>query len=80
MKKGEGLENIFFGKNFIRVFKLVSVILDGVIIDLLENLDRIFLVLNFVRYLVFRDNLFENRIRFWEFYLNLDKEFFEFFR
>lgn len=80
MKKGEGLENIFFGKNFIRVFKLVSVILDGVIIDLLENLDRIFLVLNFVRYLVFRDNLFENRIGFWEFYLNLDKEFFEFFR
>lgn len=60
MKKGEGLDNIFFGKNFIRVFKLVSVILDGVIIDLLENLDRIFLVLNFVRYLVFRDNLFEN--------------------
>lgn len=80
MKKGEGLENIFFGKNFIRVFKLVSVILDGVIIDLLENLDRIFLVLNFVRYLVFRENLFENRIGFWEFYLNLDKEFFEFFR
>lgn len=80
MKKGEGFENIFFGKNFIRVFKLVSVILDGVIIDLLENLDRIFLVLNFVRYLVFRDNLFENRIGFWEFYLNLDKEFFEFFR
>lgn len=80
MKKGEGLDNIFFGKNFIRVFKLVSVILDGVIIDLLENLDRIFLVLNFVRYLVFRDNLFENRIGFWEFYLNLDKEFFEFFR
>lgn len=80
MKKGEGLENIFFGKNFIRVFKLVSVILDGVIIDLLENLDRIFLVLNFVCYLVFRDNLFENRIGFWEFYLNLDKEFFEFFR
>lgn len=80
MKKGEGLENIFFGKNFIRVFKFVSVILDGVIIDLLENLDRIFLVLNFVRYLVFRDNLFENRIGFWEFYLNLDKEFFEFFR
>lgn len=80
MKKGEGLENIFFRKNFIRVFKLVSVILDGVIIDLLENLDRIFLVLNFVRYLVFRDNLFENRIGFWEFYLNLDKEFFEFFR
>lgn len=80
MKKGEGLENIFFGKNFIRVFKLVSVILDGVIIDLLENLDRIFSVLNFVRYLVFRDNLFENRIGFWEFYLNLDKEFFEFFR
>lgn len=58
----------------------MSVILDGVIIDLLENLDRIFLVLNFVRYLVFRDNLFENRIGFWEFYLNLDKEFFEFFR
>lgn len=80
MKKGEGLENIFFGKNFIRVFKLVSVILDGVIIDLLENLDRIFLVLNFVRYLVFRDNFVENRIGFWEFYLNLDKEFFEFFR
>lgn len=80
MKKGEGLDNIFFGKNFIRVFKLVFVILDGVIIDLLENFDRIFSVLNFVRYLVFRDNFVENRIGFWEFYLNLDKEFFEFFR
>lgn len=77
LKKGEGPENIFLGKNLIRVFKLVSVIPDGVTTDLLENSDRILSVLNFVRYLVLRDNPAENRTGFWELYPSLDKEFFE---
>ncbi|XP_061195864.1 glomulin-like [Saccostrea echinata] len=77
LKQGEKCENLFFGENMIKIFKLVSVIPDGATTDLLESSDRILSVLNFIRYLVLRDNPASNATGFWDLYPRLDKEFFE---
>lgn len=77
LKKHGDYENLFLGKNLIRVFKLVSTIPDGATTDLLQNSDRILSVLNFIRYLILRDNPASNLTGFWDLYPTLDKEFFD---
>lgn len=76
LKQGVSSDNIFLGKNLIRIFKLVSIIPDGETTDLLENSDRILSVLNFIRYLVLRDKPATNQTGFWDLFPKLDKDFF----
>ncbi|XP_015908851.2 glomulin [Parasteatoda tepidariorum] len=56
----------FLGKNLMLFMKKVFILLEGAETDLLENNDRIMSTLNFLRYLVLRDDRSKNFTGIWD--------------
>ena len=67
----------YVGRNLRHILKLVSKIPDGATTDLLDNSDRIFALLNFIRYLILRDTPNTNATGIWDHYPSIEKEFFD---
>ncbi|KAK3098382.1 hypothetical protein FSP39_018974 [Pinctada imbricata] len=66
----------YVGRHLQNILKLVTGIPNGATTDLLDNSDRIFAVLNFLRYLTLRDAPNVNITGIWDYYPVIEKDFF----
>ena len=69
------MSNTFTGLKLKKLFLLMTSLKDGPATDLLENSDRIISVLNLMRYLVLKDTPSSDKMGFWKFYGDIERDF-----